>query len=424
MTPHDPSLADPQADRLARELAFSLPLDQIDVSKPRLFQDDTVGHYFERLRRDDPVHWQENAFYGGFWSVTRYEHILQVDTQHGLYSSDWTQGGIALFDEPMDNRLQMFIAMDPPKHDDQRKSISPIVAPGNLAALEATIRRRTQAVLDSLPRDQPFDWVQRVAIELTTQMLATLFDFPFEDRALLTRWSDVATSVPSLDRLTASPEARLAELGQCAAYFTRLWNERVNAEPAGDLISMLAHAPATRHMSPREFLGNLLLLIVGGNDTTRNSMTGGVLAMHQHPAQWAKLRANPALVDSAVPEIIRWQTPLAYMRRTALADAMLGGKAIKKGDKLAMWYLSGNRDETAIPNAQQFLVDRARPRQHLSFGFGIHRCVGNRLAEMQLKILWQEILLRFDRIEVLAPPQRVLSNFVRGFSAMAVRLPG
>ena len=424
MTPHDPSLADPQADRLARELAFSLPLDQIDVSKPRLFQDDTVGHYFERLRRDDAVHWQENRFYGGFWSVTRYEHIMQVDTQHGLFSSDWTQGGIALFDEPMDNRLQMFIAMDPPKHDDQRKSISPIVAPANLAALESTIRQRTQAVLDSLPRDQPFDWVQRVAIELTTQMLATLFDFPFEDRALLTRWSDVATSVPSLDGLTASPEARLAELGQCAAYFTRLWNERVNAEPGGDLISMLAHAPATRHMSPREFLGNLLLLIVGGNDTTRNSMTGGVLALHQHPAEWAKLRANPALVDSAVPEIIRWQTPLAYMRRTALADTTLGGKAIKKGDKLVMWYLSGNRDDAAIPNAQQFLVDRARPRQHLSFGFGIHRCVGNRLAEMQLKILWQEILLRFDRIEVLAPPQRVLSNFVRGFSAMTVRLPG
>ena len=424
MTPHDPSLADPQADSLARDQAFSLPLDQIDVSKPRLFQDDTVGHYFERLRRDDVVHWQENSFCGGFWSVTRYEHIMQVDTQHGLFSSDWTQGGIALFDEPMDNRLQMFIAMDPPKHDDQRKSISPIVAPANLAALESTIRQRTQAVLDSLPRDQPFDWVQRVAIELTTQMLATLFDFPFEDRALLTRWSDVATSVPSLDGLTASPEARLAELGQCAAYFTRLWNERVNAEPGGDLISMLAHAPATRHMSPREFLGNLLLLIVGGNDTTRNSMTGGVLALHQHPAEWAKLRANPALVDSAVPEIIRWQTPLAYMRRTALADTTLGGKAIKKGDKLVMWYLSGNRDEAAIPNAQQFLVDRARPRQHLSFGFGIHRCVGNRLAEMQLKILWQEILLRFDRIEVLAPPQRVLSNFVRGFSAMTVRLPG
>jgi cytochrome P450 len=419
MTPSDTS-------RLAREHAFSVPLDQIDVSKPRLFQDDTIGHYFERLRRDDPVHWQSNDFYGPFWSVTRYQDIVQVDSQHALYSSDWTHGGIALFDGPMDERLQMFIAMDPPKHDEQRKTVSPIVAPANLAALAATIRSRSAHVLDSLPRDAPFDWVERVSIELTTQMLATLFDFPFEDRHLLTRWSDVATSVPGTDGVTESPEARLAELGQCLAYFTRLWNERVNLPPearGSDLITMLAHAPATRQMSPREFLGNLLLLIVGGNDTTRNSMTGGVLALHQHPAEWAKLRANPALVDSLVPEIIRWQTPLAYMRRTALADTELGGKAIKKGDKLAMWYLSGNRDESAIEQADQFIIDRARPRQHLSFGFGIHRCVGNRLAELQLKILWQEMLARFEVIEVVGEPRRVLSNFVHGFTHLPVRLP-
>ncbi|MBC7729119.1 MAG: cytochrome P450 [Microbacteriaceae bacterium] len=409
--------------RQARADAFGLPLDQIDVTKPRLFQTDTIGHYFERLRRDDPVHWHANDFYGGFWSVTRYQDIMAVDTQHAVFSSDWTHGGIGLFDAPMDQRLQMFIAMDPPKHDAQRKAVSSIVAPGNLAAMEATIRRRTAAVLDSLPRDEPFNWVQRVSIELTTQMLATLFDFPFDDRHKLTRWSDVATSIPSLDHIVESMEARSIELGECLAYFTRLWNQRVNAPPQGDLISMLAHAPATRHMSPQEFLGNLLLLIVGGNDTTRNSMTGGVLALHQHPAQMAKLRANPALVDSAVPEIIRWQTPLAHMRRTALADTELGGKQIKQGDKVVMWYLSGNRDETAIEFANDFIIDRARPRQHLSFGFGIHRCVGNRLAEMQLKILWEELLLRFPVIEVVGEPQRTVSNFVRGFSHLPVRLP-
>ena len=412
--------------RLARADAFALPIDQIDVTKPRLFQTDTIGHYFERLRRDDPVHWHANDFYGGFWSVTRYQDIMAVDTHHALFSSDWAQGGIGLFDAPMDQRLQMFIAMDPPKHDEQRKAVSPIVAPGNLALMEATIRRRTAAVLDGLPRDEPFNWVQRVSIELTTQMLATLFDFPFDDRHKLTRWSDVATSIPSLDHIVESMEARSIELGECLAYFTRLWNQRVNAPPEsrqGDLISMLAHAPATRHMSPQEFLGNLLLLIVGGNDTTRNSMTGGVLALHQHPEQLARLRANPALIDSAVPEIIRWQTPLAHMRRTALADTELAGKAIKKGDKVVMWYLSGNRDETAIERADEFIVDRARPRQHLSFGFGIHRCVGNRLAEMQLKILWEELLPRFPVIEVVGEPQRTVSNFVRGFTHLPVRLP-
>ena len=412
-----------EAMQLARAEAFAMPLDQIDVSKPRLFQDDSIGHYFERLRRDAPVHYQTNAFNGGFWSVTRYKDIMQVDTHHAVYSSDWALGGITLFDEPMAERRPSFIAMDPPQHDDQRKSISPIVAPGNLAVLADTIRSRTARVLDDLPRNETFNWVDRVSIELTTQMLATLFDFPFEDRKLLTFWSDVATSMYGEGRLMATKEARLSELDKCLAYFTRLWNQRVNAAPQSDLISMLAHASATRGMSAHEFMGNLILLIVGGNDTTRNSMTGGLFALHNHPAEFAKLHANPALIESMVPEIIRWQTPLAHMRRTALEDAELGGKQIKKGDKVVMWYLSGNRDEEAIDNPNHFTIDRARPRQHLSFGFGIHRCVGNRLAEMQLKILWEEILKRFPVIEVVGEPKRVLSNFVRGFTDLPERLP-
>ena len=408
----------------ARAEAFSMPLDQIDVSRPRLFQEDTILHYFERLRRDDPVHWHSNETYGPFWSVTKYKDIMQVDTNHGIYSSDWTQGGISIFTAPIENRFQMFIAMDPPKHDEQRKTVTPIVAPGNLANMSALIRERTCEVLDGLPRNETFNWVERVSIELTTRMLATLFDFPFEDRRLLTWWSDVATSVPAVDGLMPSPEARLEELGKCLAYFTRLWNERVNAPPRTDLISMLAHAPATRDMGPKEFMGNLVLLIVGGNDTTRNSMSGGLLAMHRHPDQFAKLRANPALLESMVPEIIRWQTPLPHMRRTALMDTELGGKQIKKGDKVVMWYLSGNRDEEAIENPNDFIIDRARPRQHLSFGFGIHRCVGNRLAEMQIKILWEEILNRFPVIEVVGEPTRMLSNFVRGITHLPVRIPG
>ena len=407
-----------------REEAFAMPIEQIDVSNPFWFQKDTIGHFFERLRRDDPVHYFDSPRYGGFWSVTKYNDIMQVDTNHPIFSSDWSQGGIAIADVPMDQRLQMFIAMDQPKHDEQRKSVSPIVAPGNLATMEATIRERTCKVLDGLPRNETFNWVERVSIELTTMMLATLFDFPFEDRRLLTWWSDVATSVPEIDGLVESQEARLAELGKMLAYFTRLWNERVNAPAGNDLISMLAHNPATRNMGPREFMGNLVLLIVGGNDTTRNSMTGGVLAMSKFPAEWAKLRANPKLIDSMVPEIIRWQTPLPMMRRTALADTELGGKQIKKGEKVVMWYLSGNRDAEAIERPDDFIIDRARPRQHLSFGFGIHRCVGNRLAEMQIRILWEEILKRFDTIEVVGEPKRLLSIFVRGITHLPVRIPG
>ena len=408
----------------AREAAFSMPLDQIDPANPQYFVDDTVEHYFARLRRDDPVHLSHSPFFGDYWSVTKYQDIMSVDTNHGTYSSDWSLGGITLFDAPPDQKLPMFIAMDPPKHDVQRLAVSKIVAPGNLANMEGLIRERTIKVLDSLPRNQEFDWVDKVSIELTTLMLATLFDFPLEDRRLLTHWSDVATSNKLIDPNAISPEERMAELGKMLAYFTRLWNERVNAPPTTDLVSMLAHGAATRDMGPMEYMGNLVLLIVGGNDTTRNSMTGGLLALSRNPAEFAKLRANPALVESMVPEIIRWQTPLAHMRRTAVADAELGGKSIKKGDKLAMWYLSGNRDADVIADADKFIIDRARPRQHLSFGFGIHRCVGNRLAEMQLKILWEEVLTRFPVIEVLGEPTRVRSAFVRGYTHLPVRIPG
>ena len=407
----------------ARAAAYAMPLEDINPANPPLFENDTIGPYFERLRREDPVHFSRSPVFGEYWSVTKYRDIMAVDTNHQVFSSDWRLGGIAVGDAPDGQRLPMFIAMDPPDHDEQRKAVSPIVAPANLASMEDLIRERTRSVLDGLPRNETCDWVDRVSIELTTLMLATLFDFPLEDRRLLTHWSDVATANPIFNPKAPSPEERMQELGKMLAYFTKLWNERVNQPPRNDLVSMLAHGPATRNMTPQEYMGNLMLLIVGGNDTTRNSMTGGLLAMHRHPEQFEKLCANPALIGSLVPEIIRWQTPLAHMRRTALCDTELGGKKILKGQKVVMWYLSGNRDEEVIPDADRFIIDRARPRQHLSFGFGIHRCVGNRLAEMQLRILWEELLPRFERIDVVGEPERVPSSFVRGYTSLPVRIP-
>ena len=420
LTPQSDPGAEAQRARVA-----AMPLAQINPADAQEFVDDTVGYLFDRLRREDPVHRSHSPIPGfdSYWSVTRYQDIMHVDSHHEIYSS---ANGITLMDFPEgdEQKLAMFIAMDPPKHDEQRKAVNPIVAPANLNNWRDLIRERTALVLDGLPRNETFDWVDRVSIELTTYMLATLFDFPLEERRLLPYWSDVATTHKATNPDALEPEARMAELRKMLQYFTRLWNERVNQPPRTDLISMMAHGPATRNMGPMEYMGNLALLIVGGNDTTRNSMTGGLLALHNNPQEMAKLRANPALVESMVPEIIRWQTPLAYMRRTALVDTELGGKQIKKGDKLAMWYLSGNRDEAAIPEPDRFIIDRARPRQHLSFGFGIHRCVGNRLAELQLKILWEEILRRFDKIEVMGEPIRVRSSFVRGFSKLPVRIPG
>lgn len=405
----------------ARKRAYELPIDQIDVSDIELFKQDTVWPYFERLRKEDPIHYHAESKYGPFWSITKYKDIMNVDTNHQAFSS---ADGITLQVKYHAGGLPTpgFIAMDPPRHDEQRKTVSPIVAPANLANLEQTIRTRVCAILDSLPIGETFNWVEKVSIELTTQMLATLFDFPFDDRHLLTYWSDVATTDITAGGPIDSNEKKMVVLGECLAYFTRLWNERVNAAPGSDLISMLAHSPSTRSMEPKEFLGNLILLIVGGNDTTRNSISGGVWFLNQNPDQYQKLRENPQLIPSMVSEIIRYQTPLAHMRRIAVADTEIGGKTIKKGDRVVMWYASGNRDEESIETPDSFIIDRARPRQHISFGFGIHRCVGNRLAEMQLRILWEEILKRGRTIEVVGEPERVPSNFVRGYASLPVRI--
>ena len=395
--------------------AAKLPLEQIDLSNWNLNEFDAVWPYFERLRKEDPVHYLADSRYGPFWSITKYDDIKAVDQNHKVFSS---QGTIGIEDLPDDFQTPMFIAQDQPIHDVQRRAVSPVVGPRNLAGFESIIRERVCTILDSLPVGETFNWVDRVSIELTTQMLATLFDFPFEERHKLTRWSDVAT-VPD-----TTFEERKQELLECLAYFTRLWHERKDAEPGFDLISMLAHGKDTRDMinNPLEYLGNILLLIVGGNDTTRNSITGGVLALNQYPAEYEKLRADHSLIPNMVAEIIRWQTPLAYMRRTALQDIELGGKQIKAGDKVVMWYASGNRDEDKFENADQLIIDRANARNHISFGFGIHRCMGNRLAEMQLRVLWEEIMQRFEKVEVVGDVSRVRSNFVRGYTNLPVKV--
>ncbi len=400
------------------EDAWTTDLSTLDMSRGERFRDNKFWPFFERLRKEDPVHYCPDSLNGPYWSVTKYNDIMAVDTDHQRFSSE---PSIVLFDPEEDFPLPMFIAMDPPKHDVQRKTVSPIVAPNHLALLEPIIRERAGKLLDEAPRNETFNWVDKISIELTTQMLATLFDFPWEDRRKLTRWSDVATAAPG-QGVVESDEQRRMELMECLNYFNNLWNERASLPPRPDLISMLVHGDSTKDMPRQEYLGNLILLIVGGNDTTRNSITGSVLALNQFPEQYEKIKANPALIPNLVSETIRWQTPLAYMRRTALEDVELGGKLIRKGDKVVMWYVSGNRDDEVIANPNQFDIERENVRRHLSFGFGIHRCVGNRLGEMQLRIVWEEILKRFKHVEVVGEPRRVYSSFVKGYESLPVRI--
>ncbi|BFM14376.1 cytochrome P450 [Maricurvus nonylphenolicus] len=400
-------------------------LHEIDVSDPRLLASGEWETYFKRLRDEDPVHYIEDSPFGPFWSVTRFEDILFVDRNHQLFSSEPV---IVIGDRPEDMLLDMFIAMDPPKHDKQRQAVQGVVAPANLAQLEGLIRSRVEDILDNLPTDKEFNWVEEVSIELTARMLATLFGMPQEDRHKLIYWSDMATADPALTGGEADRDEVLQAMHECATYFSQLWLQRKEEIKAGnksyDLISLLLSNDDTRDLidRPMEFLGNLLLLIVGGNDTTRNSITGGIKFLNEFPKEYEKLRADHSLIPNMVSEIIRFQTPLAHMRRLATQDVELAGKTIKKGDKVVMWYVSGNRDERAIDTPDQFTIDRPNARHHLSFGFGVHRCMGNRLAEMQLRILWEEILQRFETIEVVGETEHVLSNFVKGYTKLPVQL--
>ncbi len=402
---------------------YSVPLDKIDVSDSELFETDKLWGYFERLRKEDPVHYCADSEFGPYWSVTRHEHIVEVEKNPEIYSS---ARSIVLDDPDPEFPLEAgFITMDGPKHDAHRKVVQPVAAPRNLAYLEPLIRERAAEILDGLPVGETFDWVDRVSIELTTGMLATLFDFPWEQRRKLTYWSDMTTTRPGEEgSIAATEEERRAALLDCLATFTELWKQREN-KPEGDrldFITALANSDTTRGLDPMEYLGTLILLIVGGNDTTRNSISGGVVALNENPDQYQKLRDDPSLIPNMVSEIIRWQTPLAHMRRTATRDTELGGKRIKKGEKVAMWYVSANRDDAVFDGPDEFRIDRKNARQHLSFGLGVHFCMGSRLAEMQLRVLWEEILARFRFVELVGEPVRVRSCFVKGYTHLPVRV--
>jgi len=394
-------------------------INGFDIAVPEYFRDQKHWGLFDRLRKEDPVHFAESPEFGPYWSVTKYKDIVAVDTNHKQFSSE---PAIVITDPEPDFNISMFIAMDQPKHDVQRKVVSPAVAPPALADLEPMIRERVAKVLDDLPVGETFNWVDRVSIEITTQMLATLFDFPMEDRRKLTWWSDVSTAGPDGGDTGLDEEQRREVLRECLETFAKMLGERKQQEPKNDFISLMAHHPQMSKMEPMELLGNLILLIVGGNDTTRNSMSGGVLALNQFPEEYDKLRKDPSVIPNMVSEIIRWRTPLAYMRRTALEDVELGGKTIKKGDKVLMWYVSGNRDEDDIEDPYRFQIDRPQARKHLAFGFGIHRCMGNRMAELQIRILWEEIMKRFDFVEVVGEPQYTRSTFVHGITELPVRV--
>ena len=421
------------APETAAAEAYATPLEELNPGNADRFETGAIWPVFKRLRAEAPVHFTPESEFGPYWSITKWDDIMAVDTNHEAFSST---GGIVLTDLQMAaERLRLpgertkeeqieaarrgeasFISLDEPHHGPKRKAVSPTLAPANIALMAPVVRERAGQILDALPIGEPFDWVDRVSKELTSMTLATMLDFPFEERRKLLYWT-------TGDGAEMTPQERLAAGLERQAVFDELWEKKRNAPPAMDMISMMAHNPVTRDMSRAEYQGNVVLLIIGGNDTTRNTISGSVYELNRNPDQYDKLRANPDLIPSMVSESIRYQTPLAHMARTALQDTEVGGKMIRAGDRVAMWYISGNRDESKIERPDAYDIERERPRQHLSFGFGVHRCVGNRVAEMQLTIIWEEILKRFPEVRVAGEHRRSHSSFIHGFETLPVVIP-
>ena len=404
-----------------------------DVSRSDIYFEDTWQPIFAEMRAAGQLHWIPESPLGPYWAVVGHKAIQHIEALPETFSSSWEYGGITILNRMTEEEaaaagvdapreLPMFIAMDRPQHTGQRRTVAPKFTPSAVVDMEAEIRARTGEVLDSLPRGEVFDWVDTVSIELTTGMLAILFGFPWEDRRLLTLWSDWAGDT-ELATVRDMDEMRWSFLQEMGAYFQSLWIERtMDKEPGNDLISMMIHSPAMNQMSPEEFMGNLVLLIVGGNDTTRNTMSGIIHALDKFPDQRKLFEEQPDLIPNAVQEILRMQVPLAHMRRTCTEDTEVFGQTIKAGDKVVLWYISANRDDDVFENPDKLDITRENARRHLAFGYGIHRCVGARLAELQLRVLLEEMHKRRMRVHVAGDVERVRANFVHGFRKLEVEI--
>jgi len=417
---------------------------RLSLSLAETFQDHAEPHrIFKAFRETEPVAWCPEPWGGpGFWSITKYDDIQEISKLPKLFSSDQVHGGITLpSPEMIANRqnidageaaaevenpseLSQFqggrsmITMDPPEHNDNRRMVAPGFTPNTLDLLTPRIRQRATDLLDSLEGREDCEFVSAVAAELPIQMLAELFGVPQSDRHKLFQWSNLIIGGDDPD-IQLSRDELMATFMELAAYAMQLYQTR-QAEPGEDLISMLVNTRVDGEpMSVADYLSAFILLVVAGNETTRNSISGGVLALSEYPEEKQKLLDDPGLIPGAVDEIIRWVHPVIYMRRTALEDYELRGVKIKSGDKLALWYMSGNRDEEKWSDPFTFDVTRGGPR-HLSFGYGQHLCIGWRLAEIQLRVVLEELLARYPGVHATGGVSRIRTNFLNSIKTMQV----
>jgi cholest-4-en-3-one 26-monooxygenase len=397
--------------------AVSVPLYD-----PSVYQHGVPYEFFGELRRSSPVYWQDEVNGRGFWAVTRHADVEAVSRDTATFSS--LLGTTTIEDHPeevLELQRGMILNLDPPEHTRQRNLVARGFTPKTVFKLAARIEAMCDRLLDHALRDDEFDFVENIAAPLPIDVLAEVVGAPLADRDRLYHWSNhlIGHDDPEFARTEQDAWDAAAQM---FAYSDELGADR-RSNPRDDIMTKLALPDANgTELAPMEFNMFFVTLIVAGNETTRNAATGGLLALLEHPDQWAKLKANPELIGGAIEEILRWVTPVIDFRRTATRDAMIGDQPVKAGDKVVLFYPSANRDESVFAEAEEFDIERS-PNPHLAFGGGgPHFCLGAPLARLELRTLFRKLVERAPEIELAAPPRRLRSNFVNGVKELRVRV--
>ncbi|HEY8518289.1 MAG TPA: cytochrome P450 [Candidatus Binatia bacterium] len=397
-----------------------MELHEVDLVNPDIWVEGVPHEAFRLLRRKAPVFWQEMPGSRGFWAITRYDDVVAVSKDPATFSS--YKGGTILRDLPeedLNNTRTMMLNMDPPQHSKYRKLVSQGFTPRRTAMLEPRIRAATTAILDAVAERGECDFVRDIAAELPLIVIAELIGVPLEDREKIFELSNRLIGFDDPEFQNSENDGKAAAM-EMWMYANQLAQERKNA-PRDDLVSLLMTSEVDgEKLSEMEFDSFFLLLAVAGNETTRNLISGGMLALIEHPDERRKLIENPNLIPTAVEEMLRWVSPVSQFRRTATRDTEIRGQKIREGDKVVIYYQSANRDEDVFPDPFKFDVTRT-PNNHLAFGIGEHFCLGANLARLEIRVMFEELLRRMPDIELAGPVRRLRSNFINGIKEMPVR---
>lgn len=406
---------------MAKDRLPATTLAGVDILNPDVYARGVPHDTFRLLRREAPVYWHPEPEGGGFWAVTKYDDVVTVSMDPATFSSA-LQGSL-IEDPPVDAlpvMRSLLINQDPPRHTKYRRLVSKGFTPAMVRRLEPHIRELTGRIIDRVAPWGHCDFVTDVAAELPLQVIVELMGVPLEDRHRVFDWSNRMLGNADPEYSGSVQEARRASL-ELYAYANELASRR-KRDPQNDLVSVLMRADVDGEaLSEAEFDAFFMLLAVAGNETTRNAIAGGMLALIQHPEQRARLLADPSLLPLAVEEMLRWVSPVIHFRRTATRDTELRGQRIRRGDKVVIYYASANRDEDHFPNGDVFDVGRT-PNEHVAFGpGGPHFCLGANLARLEMRIMFEELLRRLPDMELAGPVQRLRSNFINGIKHMPVR---